>query len=358
MEPLALYVHWPFCAAKCPYCDFNSHVRDGVDHISWRAALLRELDHYADLTAGRTVTSIFFGGGTPSLMAPEAVARIVEEARRLFAPSGPIEVTLEANPTDAEAGRFAALAQAGVNRLSMGVQALDDASLRFLGRNHSAGEAIRAVENGRTRFVPRQWESTYFEWMRNIQPWCISRQIWWGHQIPAWYGPDGKVFVAEAMGWEKFPAPVSLAITGGSLLFNTMAGYAFAKLRFAGRERLFQLLLAALVAEYDAGLRERRYKGNPGIAAGLVLRAAGVDEHTAAAAYLMQMASSMTQNAIRAIPLGQDAGQRILIDVYEYLPGFAEETLTHDVPDLGVSFPRLEIAQMQHQYMRSRMFMS
>lgn len=114
----------------------------------------------------------------------------------------------------------------------------------------------------------------------------------------------------------------------------------------------------ALVEEYEAGLRERRYYGNPGIAAGLVLDAAGVDELTAVRAYLMQMATSMTQNAIRAIPLGQDAGQRILIDVYEYLPGFAEETLTHDVPDLGVSFPRLEIAQMQHQYMRSRMFMS
>lgn len=114
----------------------------------------------------------------------------------------------------------------------------------------------------------------------------------------------------------------------------------------------------SLVEEYEAGLRERRYFGNPGIAAGLVLGAAGVDELTAVRAYLMQMANSMTQNAIRAIPLGQDAGQRILVDVYEYLPGFAEETLPHDVADLGVSFPRLEIAQMQHQYMRSRMFMS
>ncbi|MEH0146427.1 urease accessory UreF family protein [Corynebacterium sp. Q4381] len=114
----------------------------------------------------------------------------------------------------------------------------------------------------------------------------------------------------------------------------------------------------SLVEEYEQGLRERRYYGNPGIAAGLVLGAAGVDELTAVRAYLMQMANSMTQNAIRAIPLGQDAGQRILVSVYEYLPGFAEETLTHDVADLGVSFPRLEIAQMQHQYMRSRMFMS
>lgn len=113
-----------------------------------------------------------------------------------------------------------------------------------------------------------------------------------------------------------------------------------------------------LVAEYDAGLRERRYYGNPGIAAGLVLGAAGVEERTAVSAYLMQMANSMTQNAIRAIPLGQDAGQRILISVYDYLPGFADETLARDVADLGVSFPRLEIAQMQHQYMRSRMFMS
>ena len=114
----------------------------------------------------------------------------------------------------------------------------------------------------------------------------------------------------------------------------------------------------ALVDAYDSGLRKREYFGNPGIAAGLVLGAAAVDELTAVSAYLMQMANSMTQNAIRAIPLGQDAGQRILIEVYEYLPKFAEETLAHDVGDLGVSFPRLEIAQMEHQYMRSRMFMS
>lgn len=113
-----------------------------------------------------------------------------------------------------------------------------------------------------------------------------------------------------------------------------------------------------LVAEYDTGLRERRYKGNPGIAAGLVLRAAGVDERTAAAAYLMQMASSTTQNAIRAIPLGQDAGQRIIVQMYSDLPQLAELTCSRGEEDLGVSFPRLEIAQMEHEYLRSRMFMS
>ncbi|SIS54048.1 urease accessory protein [Corynebacterium appendicis CIP 107643] len=114
----------------------------------------------------------------------------------------------------------------------------------------------------------------------------------------------------------------------------------------------------ALVEEYDGGLKERRYKGNPGIAAGLLLGAAGVDEHTAVRAYLMQMATSMVQNAIRAIPLGQDAGQRILVEIYPYIDAFAEVTLKHDWHDLGVTAPRLEQAQMAHEHLRSRMFMS
>ena len=144
---VALYVHWPYCARICPYCDFNV-VRDrgrGDEQAALVGAILADLEAQAVLTGPRRLASIFFGGGTPSLMAPEAVAAVIERARVLFPPRGDIEITLEANPTDAEADRFAALAGAGVNRLSMGVQALDDAALAFLGRNHSTDEARRAV---------------------------------------------------------------------------------------------------------------------------------------------------------------------------------------------------------------------
>ncbi|GAW41981.1 Oxygen-independent coproporphyrinogen-III oxidase 1 [Brevundimonas sp. SH203] len=151
---VALYVHWPYCSRICPYCDFNV-VRDrgrAAEQAGLVAAILADLHAQRALTGPRRLASIFFGGGTPSLMAPEVVARIVETARRLYPPVGAIEITLEANPTDAEAGRFAALAGAGINRLSMGVQALDDVSLRFLGRDHSAVEAYRAVDLARRAF--------------------------------------------------------------------------------------------------------------------------------------------------------------------------------------------------------------
>jgi len=144
---LALYVHWPYCARICPYCDFNV-VRDRgrvEEQAALVAAVLADMEAQAALTGSRRLASIFFGGGTPSLMAPEAVAAVIDRAKALFPPRGPIEITLEANPTDAEAARFKALSEAGVNRLSMGVQALDDAALAFLGRNHSADEARRAV---------------------------------------------------------------------------------------------------------------------------------------------------------------------------------------------------------------------
>ena len=144
---LALYVHWPYCARICPYCDFNV-VRDRgrlEEQTGLVEAILDDMAAQAALTGPRRLASIFFGGGTPSLMAPGAVAAVIDRARTLFPPRGPIEITLEANPTDAEAARFAALSDAGVNRLSMGVQALDDAVLAFLGRNHSADEARRAV---------------------------------------------------------------------------------------------------------------------------------------------------------------------------------------------------------------------
>jgi oxygen-independent coproporphyrinogen-3 oxidase len=152
-EPgFGIYIHWPFCRAKCPYCDFNSHVREAIDQARWRRALLTELDHYAAATPGRRVTSLFFGGGTPSLMDPETVAAVIARAGESWALAPGAEITLEANPTSVEAGRFAAYRDAGVNRVSLGVQSLDDRALAFLGRQHSAAEALAALEVARAQF--------------------------------------------------------------------------------------------------------------------------------------------------------------------------------------------------------------
>ena len=148
-----LYVHWPFCQSKCPYCDFNSHVRESIDQARWRRALLAELEHTAALTGRRRLTSIFFGGGTPSLMAPESVAAVIEAAGRHWDLAPDAEITLEANPGSAEAGRFAGYRAAGVNRLSLGVQSLDDTELRVLGRRHDATEARAAVALAQSLFA-------------------------------------------------------------------------------------------------------------------------------------------------------------------------------------------------------------
>lgn len=145
-DSLAVYVHWPFCRSKCPYCDFNSHVSAGIDHARWRAALLREIDHYADRTPGRIVTSVFFGGGTPSLMEPATAASVIEHIGKRWRLDAGVEITLEANPTSVEAALLAGFRSAGVNRVSLGVQALNDADLKFLGREHSAREALEAVD--------------------------------------------------------------------------------------------------------------------------------------------------------------------------------------------------------------------
>ncbi len=159
--PLGIYVHWPFCKSKCPYCDFNSHVREGVEQARWRAALLRELEHAAREAPGRRVETIFFGGGTPSLMEPGIVAALIARTRELWDTAPEIEITLEANPTSVEASRFAALAQAGVNRVSLGVQALDAASLKFLGREHSADEALDALATARHHFARHSFDLIY-----------------------------------------------------------------------------------------------------------------------------------------------------------------------------------------------------
>ena len=144
--PLALYLHWPYCARICPYCDFNVYRHRAVDTHAWRAAFLRDFDYFAAQTGPRALSSIYFGGGTPSLMAPALVADIIDAAASRWTLTEGVEITLEANPTDAEISRFQDFARAGVNRLSLGVQRFDDPSLQFLGRNHDASLARKALE--------------------------------------------------------------------------------------------------------------------------------------------------------------------------------------------------------------------
>ena len=151
-DSLGLYVHWPFCRSKCPYCDFNSHVRMEIDETRWRRALLAEIDHYAARTAGRRLETIFFGGGTPSLMRPETVAAVIDKATACWASAPDLEVTLEANPTSVEIGRLAGFRDAGAGRLSLGVQSFDPDGLAALGREHGPGEAIAAIAAARSLF--------------------------------------------------------------------------------------------------------------------------------------------------------------------------------------------------------------
>ncbi len=168
---LALYVHWPFCKAKCPYCDFNSHVRRAIDQERWRRALLAELEHWGARLGPRRLVSVFFGGGTPSLMAPETVAAVLARACALWPPENDLEVTLEANPTSVERGRFAAYRAAGVNRVSIGVQALDDAALRALGREHSRAEACAALEVALATFPRVSFDLIYARPGQTVAQW-------------------------------------------------------------------------------------------------------------------------------------------------------------------------------------------
>jgi len=170
-EPLAVYIHWPFCRSKCPYCDFNSHVRDRIDTARWSRGLLADLDHQAELVPGREVGSVFFGGGTPSLMPPETVAALLDRVRSRWPVTPDLEVTLEANPNSAEAARFRAFAAAGVNRLSLGVQALDPVALRLLGRAHDRGEAIAAIEYARAIFPRFSFDLIYARPGQSVAAW-------------------------------------------------------------------------------------------------------------------------------------------------------------------------------------------
>jgi oxygen-independent coproporphyrinogen-3 oxidase len=170
-DGFGIYVHWPFCRSKCPYCDFNSHVRERLDEAAWRSALLAELDHYAQRTPGRLVTSIFFGGGTPSLMDPASAEAVLDRIAKRWPMAADVEITLEANPNSAEAARFAAFHAAGINRLSIGVQALDDQALRFLGRGHNTVEARAAIDAASRAFDRYSFDLIYARPDQTVAAW-------------------------------------------------------------------------------------------------------------------------------------------------------------------------------------------
>ncbi len=168
---LAVYIHWPFCLSKCPYCDFNSHVAGAIDQAAWSGALLSELDDTAAALAERTVSSVFFGGGTPSLMPPETVAALLDRVAHHWRLADALEVTLEANPTSAETATLASMAAAGINRVSLGVQALDDDALRFLGRGHDAAEAMAAVAAAQRLFPRHSFDLIYGRPDQSVAGW-------------------------------------------------------------------------------------------------------------------------------------------------------------------------------------------
>ena len=181
-EPFGIYVHWPFCLAKCPYCDFNSHVRHGgIDEARFLAAYLAELNHFAALVPARSVTSIFFGGGTPSLMHPATVSAIIDAVAEHWDLEGDAEITLEANPTSVEAENFASYRAAGVNRLSLGVQALDDQSLKALGRQHSAKEALHALTLAKRNFDRVSVDLIYARQGQTAKAWQTELTLVLGH---------------------------------------------------------------------------------------------------------------------------------------------------------------------------------
>lgn len=170
-DPLALYIHWPFCVSKCPYCDFNSHVRATVDEQAWQTALLTDMAYEAAALPGRKLSSIFFGGGTPSLMPPATVAALIAGAQAHWGFADDIEITLEANPSSVEAARFADLAAAGVNRVSLGLQALDDETLGFLGRAHSVIEGLAALDVAQRHFGRVNFDLIYARPGQSVAAW-------------------------------------------------------------------------------------------------------------------------------------------------------------------------------------------
>lgn len=170
-SPIGIYFHWPFCLAKCPYCDFNVHVQAQIDHVAWRAAYIKAIQYYAKIMPGREVVSVFFGGGTPSLMEPETVKAVIDEIKNHWPVAGNVEITLEANPTSVETGKFEAFCKAGVNRVSLGVQSLDDAQLKFLGRKHDAVQAIEAIKTADKIFERFSFDLIYARPNQTLDQW-------------------------------------------------------------------------------------------------------------------------------------------------------------------------------------------
>lgn len=171
LDPIAVYIHWPYCLKKCPYCDFNSHVANVVDHDLWKECYLREIKTYVDMLGPRHVTSIFFGGGTPSLMRPETVSNVINFIQKEWDIDNNCEITLEANPTSIEINKFRDFKNAGINRVSVGVQSLRDNSLKFLGREHSSTEAVRAIEIASTVFDRYNFDLIYARPGQSLKAW-------------------------------------------------------------------------------------------------------------------------------------------------------------------------------------------
>jgi putative oxygen-independent coproporphyrinogen III oxidase len=169
--PFGIYIHWPFCESKCPYCDFNSHVAADIDAVAWRDAYLRELDYYLPETSGREVTSIFFGGGTPTLMPPDVMASVIGHIKVNWPPSADLEITAEANPSSAEVAVFEQFLEAGVNRLSIGVQSFRDEDLVFLGRPHMAADGRKAIDSAAKHFDRWSFDLIYARPGQSVEDW-------------------------------------------------------------------------------------------------------------------------------------------------------------------------------------------
>lgn len=173
---LAIYVHWPFCKSKCPYCDFNSHVSNSVNHEEWRKCYVTEINYFTDYIKQHNISSIFFGGGTPTLMEPETVALIISHLQSITSFTSDIEITLEGNPTSVEAAKLSAFKEAGVNRVSLGVQSLVPSDLTFLGREHSSSEALKAVEAARNIFDNYSFDLIYARPGQSLKDWEVELQ--------------------------------------------------------------------------------------------------------------------------------------------------------------------------------------
>jgi len=170
-SPISIYIHWPFCKAKCPYCDFNSHVRDAISYEDWLKAYTREINHFKTILSGKEISSIFFGGGTPSLASPKVMEGIINELQTIADFHDDIEITLEANPTSIEAQKFKEFASAGINRVSVGIQSLNDNDLKFLGREHSANEALKALEIAQNTFKRHTFDLIYCLPNQSLERW-------------------------------------------------------------------------------------------------------------------------------------------------------------------------------------------